>query len=593
MTSLLILAALWLVVLWRVPGLRQNPWKRAPWIALAALAVALTVDLPAAIRAIDRVTGVADLATLTRHVAGIIACTAVLDWVSALKNPSPRPGLRRRHVVAAAAVAALAALFPFMPRPETGDFAATVTSGTAAAYLLVFSLYLGTAMAVASVLFWHVSRRPPDGSPRGFRWGLRLLAAGTTLGTGYAAYQTAYVGLRVTGIISPADAVRLFSPGTGLENLAILLILAGMTVPALSVAWDGVRDLASLHALSEMRAILVNAVPGISAGPLPAGPAGPLGHPHLYLARRVSEIRDAALALRSRVAPEAINAARTRLAARGLEGPALDAAAEACWLRLAIRAAWAGAPPVTSAHVLAGGDSLREEARWLRAVSVAAWTDDVTAVTREVAGEAASGSGRWPSVTTTARPAGKSFARHVTDILEPKNWIIATAILIGWHSERLAGIGWGLLGALFAAVLPTIFIQYGMRRGKWTDRHVGARAHRLIVMTFIIASVAIGLGLLAGLHAPQPVIAMTVTMLAAIIVMMAITVKWKISVHCAVSSGATVMLALTCGAPLLAAYALVGLVAWSRAELRDHTPAQAAAGTVLGALSGLIFLALR
>lgn len=193
----------------------------------------------------------------------------------------------------------------------------------------------------------------------------------------------------------------------------------------------------------------------------------------------------------------------------------------------------------------------------------------------------------------SAQPAVKSFAKHVTDILEPKNWIIAVAVLIGWHSAHLAGVGWGLVGALFAAILPTAFIRYGMRRGRWADRHVGAREHRLIVMAFIIASVGTGLGLLYGLAAPRPVIALTVTMLAAITVLMIITVKWKISVHCAVSSGATVMLALTYGPALLGAYALVGLVAWSRAELGDHTPAQAAAGTALGALSAAIFLILR
>jgi hypothetical protein len=197
-------------------------------------------------------------------------------------------------------------------------------------------------------------------------------------------------------------------------------------------------------------------------------------------------------------------------------------------------------------------------------------------------------------MTTAAQAARKPFAQHVTDILEPKNWIIAVTVLIGWHSGHLAGIGWGLLGALFAAVLPTLFIRHGMRRGRFADRHVGTRDHRLTVMTFIIISVATGVGLQAGFGAPGPVLALTVTMLVAIAVLMAITVKWKISVHCAVSSGATVMLALTYGPAMLALYSLVGLVAWSRAELKDHTPAQAAAGTVLGAaLSAAIFLALR
>jgi hypothetical protein len=197
-------------------------------------------------------------------------------------------------------------------------------------------------------------------------------------------------------------------------------------------------------------------------------------------------------------------------------------------------------------------------------------------------------------MTTAAQTSRKPFARHVTDLLEPKNWIIGVAILIGWHSGHLAGIGWGLLGALFAAVLPTLFIQHGMRRGRFADRHVGTREHRLIVMAFIIASVAAGVCLQAFLGAPRPVLALTVTMLAAIAVLMAITVKWKISVHCAVSSGATVMLALTYGPAMLGLYALVGLVGWSRAELGDHTPAQALAGTVLGAaLSAAVFLALR
>ena len=197
-------------------------------------------------------------------------------------------------------------------------------------------------------------------------------------------------------------------------------------------------------------------------------------------------------------------------------------------------------------------------------------------------------------MTTAAQTARKPFARQVTDLLEPKNWIIAVTAGIGWHSGHLAGIGWGLLGALFAAVLPTLFIKRGMRRGRFADRHVGARDHRLTVMAFIIASVTTGVCLQAFLGAPRPVFALTVTMLAAITVLMAITVKWKISVHCAVSSGATIMLALTYGPAMLTLYALVGLVAWSRTELKDHTPAQAAAGTLFGAaLSAVIFLALR
>lgn len=186
-------------------------------------------------------------------------------------------------------------------------------------------------------------------------------------------------------------------------------------------------------------------------------------------------------------------------------------------------------------------------------------------------------------MTTAARAARKPFARHVIDVLEPRNCVIAVTLLVGWHSGHLAGVSWGLLGALFAVVLPTVSI-----------RHAATREYQLTVMGFTVMSVAAAVSLQTALGAPGPVIALTVTMLAAVAVLKAITAKWKISVRCAVSSGATIVLALTYGPVMLALYALVGVAAWSRAGLKDHTPAQAAAGTILGAaLSVAVFLPLR
>jgi membrane-associated phospholipid phosphatase len=193
------------------------------------------------------------------------------------------------------------------------------------------------------------------------------------------------------------------------------------------------------------------------------------------------------------------------------------------------------------------------------------------------------------STTAPTRP-----ARFVTDAFEPKNWIIALTVLVGWHVDRIAGIGWGLLGALFAAVIPITFIKYGMRRGRWADRHVGVKQHRLIVMTFIIASVATGIALMATLGAPRAMVALIVSMLTTLAALMAITTKWKISVHAAVSSGAVVLLALTYGPWMLLLYPLVALVGWSRIALKDHTPAQVTAGVLLGAaVAAATFLLIR
>jgi membrane-associated phospholipid phosphatase len=197
------------------------------------------------------------------------------------------------------------------------------------------------------------------------------------------------------------------------------------------------------------------------------------------------------------------------------------------------------------------------------------------------------------------RGARRSPAELVTYLLEPKNWLIATVIGVGAHADGLAGAGWGLLAAFFTGVLPTLFISHGIRHGRlmpcemnrvgsWEDRNVGARRARLIVLAFIMASVATGLILLFTLGAPTLLTGYLAFMLASVAVLAVITTVWKISIHCAVASGSVAVLALTYGPVVLPAYLLVALLGWSRVSMRDHTIAQVIGGSVLGAVAAAL-----
>jgi membrane-associated phospholipid phosphatase len=194
---------------------------------------------------------------------------------------------------------------------------------------------------------------------------------------------------------------------------------------------------------------------------------------------------------------------------------------------------------------------------------------------------------RAPFLTSpTARH--RSPAQLITYLLEPKNWLLVTVPLIGAHADGLAGVCWGLLAAFFVAVLPTMFVSHGIRRGRWADRNVGARRPRLIVLAFITASVAAGLILLIILGAPVIVTGYLAFMLTAVAVLAVITTVWKISIHCAVASGSVAILALTYGPLVLPGFLLVALLGWSRVSLKDHTTAQVVGGMVLGALAACI-----
>jgi membrane-associated phospholipid phosphatase len=180
------------------------------------------------------------------------------------------------------------------------------------------------------------------------------------------------------------------------------------------------------------------------------------------------------------------------------------------------------------------------------------------------------------------------LARRCTDLLEPTNWLIVTVLAVGGHADGRAGLGWGALAAVFAGVLPAAGLRYGVRRGLWSDRTVGARRPRLIVLGFITVAVAAGLVLLVVLGAPRLLTGYLAFMLASVAVLAAITLVWKISIHCAVASGSVAILAFTFGLLVLPGYLLVVLLCWSRVVLGDHTVLQVVAGSVLGALAAAL-----
>ena len=186
----------------------------------------------------------------------------------------------------------------------------------------------------------------------------------------------------------------------------------------------------------------------------------------------------------------------------------------------------------------------------------------------------------------------RSTAEWVTYLLEPKNWIIATTLAVGWHAAGVTGLAWGAVAALFAGVVPMAFINRGVRHGQWADRNVGAKRSRLIVLAFIIASVAVGLALLVGLGAPTELSGYFACLLGSVAVLAAITTVWKISIHCAVASGSVTILVLLFGPWLVPAYLLVALTGWSRVALTDHSTAQVIAGSLLGLVAALVTYAI-
>jgi hypothetical protein len=181
------------------------------------------------------------------------------------------------------------------------------------------------------------------------------------------------------------------------------------------------------------------------------------------------------------------------------------------------------------------------------------------------------------------------LARALTEVFAPAVLAAAMPLVVALHTAGGlgAGLAWGLLAALFSAVIPYGVILFGVRRGRLTDRHIGRREQRRGPLLIGLASVLVGVLALALAGAPRQLVTLVIGMFLVLLMVTAINHWWKLSAHAAVAAASTALLVLLFGPVLLVAVPVLLAVGWSRVRLGDHTAAQVAAGLLTGAALAL------
>jgi membrane-associated phospholipid phosphatase len=203
-----------------------------------------------------------------------------------------------------------------------------------------------------------------------------------------------------------------------------------------------------------------------------------------------------------------------------------------------------------------------------------------------------------PGDQELARPLPRRLrvARLVGEVLSPPPILAVLALVIAWDSSPTPAMAvvWGSIAAVSASVLPYALILRGVRRGRLTDRNISLRQPRIRFAAVAIASILTGLAVLAVFDAPAEMVALQASIAVGVACGWVITLWWKISVHAAIAAGAATVLLLVFGPALLVVWPLVAVIAWSRVQVGDHTPAQVLAGIALGiVVNATIFPLLR
>ncbi|GGY17631.1 phosphatase PAP2 family protein [Streptomyces xanthochromogenes] len=192
---------------------------------------------------------------------------------------------------------------------------------------------------------------------------------------------------------------------------------------------------------------------------------------------------------------------------------------------------------------------------------------------------------------TEAESRTTATARTITDVLQPRNVLLAGMLGIGLAAAgEWTGLLWGLLGALCAGLVPAGYIEWERKRGTWGDRHVVDRTKRAPIFFVILGSIGAGSVVMVLGHAPTGTLAAMLALWVMTIFLLAVNTVWKISVDAAVASAVVALLAAVHSPWWLLAYVITVAVCWSRVALGYHTVMQTVAGGALGAATSAAFL---
>ena len=190
------------------------------------------------------------------------------------------------------------------------------------------------------------------------------------------------------------------------------------------------------------------------------------------------------------------------------------------------------------------------------------------------------------------------LAQWVSYVVSP---LLLPPVLFGLALAHVgAGAGavtWGVgVGIVFFALGPLGMLVWMVRRGQVRTIEVLERARRRRPFLGSIAATGAAFMLAMSVeHAGQALLAALIgCQMVNVVVLLVITLRWKISIHAVSIAGFVAALAFIAGAPWTSATGLltpglvvglmpfIVLVGWARVRLRAHTVAQVLGGTLFG-----------
>jgi membrane-associated phospholipid phosphatase len=179
----------------------------------------------------------------------------------------------------------------------------------------------------------------------------------------------------------------------------------------------------------------------------------------------------------------------------------------------------------------------------------------------------------------------RGFAELISFVFNPPIVSAPTFLSLIVLTKPENSLTLALITVLFGALIP-LGIVYGLsRRGTIPDLWASQRETRAIPFTGAIFSYLVGTAALIDVRSPVIITSLMLCYLGNTLIMMLISLRWKISVHASGISGPATALIYALGMTAFPILLLVVPVGWARITLKAHTLTQVAAGALLTILT--------
>lgn len=175
------------------------------------------------------------------------------------------------------------------------------------------------------------------------------------------------------------------------------------------------------------------------------------------------------------------------------------------------------------------------------------------------------------------------IASAVSEVAGPAPLLAIGLLQIGIPEQSYVPTAIAIVTMAVAPYLATILMS---RAGKVSDRFVGDRSQRTPILIGTLATVLLGMAALVILEAPTSLTLVAGAAVLALVIVTAITLRWKISIHTTIAAFFAALQIVLYGPLGAVAMVIPVLVGWARLRLGAHTAPQVFAGAALGAALG-------